>query len=74
MSQNSCFFSPPVTPRTITSRFKCNVCEKEFKSKRNLISHLNIIVKYNSLRSDLDILPENTIHQFKGILVHYIRK
>ncbi|CAG8567800.1 34644_t:CDS:2, partial [Racocetra persica] len=29
---------------------------------------------YNASRSDLDTLPENTIQQFKAILVHYIHK
>jgi hypothetical protein len=42
--------------------------------KGGLIRHLNVVAKYNSLHSDLDTLPENTIHQFKAILVHYIRK
>ena len=62
MSQHSCFLLPSVTPSTTDSRFECNICGKQFKSKGGLTRHLNIIVKYNSLRSDLDILPENTIH------------
>ncbi|GES99713.1 hypothetical protein GLOIN_2v1774494 [Rhizophagus clarus] len=71
--------SPPITPitpttTTIDSGFECNVCRKAFKSKSGLTRHLNIVKKYNISRSDLDILPENTTRQFKGILVHYIRK
>ncbi|GBC03880.1 hypothetical protein RclHR1_05390002 [Rhizophagus clarus] len=71
--------SPPITPitpttTTINSGFECNVCRKAFKSKSGLTRHLNIVKKYNISRSDLDILPENTTRQFKGILVHYIRK
>lgn len=74
MSQNSCFFPSPTTSTAVNSRFECNVCEKQFKSQSGLTRHLNIVVKYNVLRPDLDILPENVIHQFKEILVHYIHK
>ncbi|PKK63700.1 hypothetical protein RhiirC2_788526 [Rhizophagus irregularis] len=67
--------SPPITPTaTCDSKFECNVCRKVFKSKSRLTRHHNIVKKYNILRSDLDILPENTTRQFKGILVHYICK
>ena len=66
--------SPSTTPTITDSRFECSVCGKLFKKRGGLTRHLNIIAKYNSLHSDLDILPENTIHQFKAILVHYIRK
>ncbi|GBC16431.1 hypothetical protein GLOIN_2v1774494 [Rhizophagus irregularis DAOM 181602=DAOM 197198] len=70
--------SLPITPTTptttIDSRFECNVCRKLFKKKSGLTRHLNIVKKYNISRSDLDILPENTIQQFKSILVYYIRK
>ncbi|PKY43671.1 hypothetical protein RhiirA4_418455 [Rhizophagus irregularis] len=67
--------SPPITPTaTCDSKFECNVCRKVFKSKSGLTRHHNIVKKYNISRSDLDILPENTTRQFKGILVHYIRK
>src|ERR1044072_558543 len=62
------------TPTNINSRFECNTCGKQFRKKGGLTRHLNIITKYNTLHSDLDILPENTIRQFKGILVHYIHK
>jgi hypothetical protein len=67
--------SPPITPATTFDlRFECNVCRKVFKRKGGLTRHLNIIKNYNISRSDLDTLPENTIQQFKGILVHYIHK
>ncbi|POG63620.1 hypothetical protein GLOIN_2v1783828 [Rhizophagus irregularis DAOM 181602=DAOM 197198] len=67
--------SPPITPTaTCDSKFECNVCRKVFKSKSGLTRHHNIVKKYNISRSDLDILPENTTRQFKGILVHYIHK
>jgi hypothetical protein len=69
--------SPPTTPTapttTIDSGFECNVCRKAFKSKGGLTRHLNIVKKYNISRPDLD-MPKNTTQQFKGILVHYIRK
>ena len=55
----------------IDLRFECSVCEKLFKRKGELTRHFNIVKTYNILRSDLDTLPENTINQFKGILVHY---
>src|SRR5947209_330528 len=64
----------PITPTIIDSRFECSVCGKLFRKRGGLTRHLNIVEKYNSLRPDLDILPENTTRQFKAILVHYIRK
>jgi hypothetical protein len=66
--------TPPITPTIIDSRFECSICGKLFRKSGGLTRHLNIVAKYNSLRPDLDTLPENTIHQFKAILVHYIRK
>lgn len=74
MNQSVVTISSPVTPTIVESRFKCNVCGKLFKRKGGLTRHLNIVKKYNITRSDLDILPENTIQQFKSILVYYIRK
>ena len=71
MSQYNGILSPPVTP---TTRFECNVCGKLFRKKGGLTRHLNIITKYNILHPNIDILPESIIHQFKGILVHYIHK
>jgi hypothetical protein len=65
--------STPATP-TLDSKFECSICGKLYKKRGGLTRHLNIVAEYNSLRSDLDTLPENTIHQFKAILVHYIRK
>ncbi|CAB4403259.1 unnamed protein product [Rhizophagus irregularis] len=62
------------TPTTNDSRFECNICGKLFKKRGGLTRHLNTIIKYNSLRPDIDALPDNTVHQFKAILVHYIRK
>jgi hypothetical protein len=62
------------TPTTNDSRFECNICGKLFKKRGALTRHLNTIIKYNSLRPDIDALPDNTVHQFKAILVHYIRK
>ncbi|CAG8733604.1 hypothetical protein GLOIN_2v1767020 [Rhizophagus irregularis DAOM 181602=DAOM 197198] len=64
-------FSPSVT---VSSRFECNICGKAFKNKGGLTRHLNTVTKYNDLRSDLDVLPQNTVQQFKDILVHYIHK
>src|SRR5688572_31916990 len=71
MSQYNGILLPPVTP---TTRFECNVCGKLFRKKGGLTRHLNIITKYNILHPNIDILPESTIRQFKGILVHYIHK
>ena len=48
--------------------------ERLFKQKGGLTRHLNIVTIYNALHLNLDILPENTIYQFKGILIHYIYK
>ncbi|GBC22095.2 hypothetical protein GLOIN_2v1482031 [Rhizophagus irregularis DAOM 181602=DAOM 197198] len=62
------------TPTTNDSKFECNICGKLFKKRGGLTRHLNTIIKYNSLRPDIDALPDNTVHQFKAILVHYIRK
>ncbi|CAG8496266.1 9226_t:CDS:1, partial [Dentiscutata heterogama] len=56
------------------SKFECNICGNLYNTNRGLKRHLNIVMKYNTPRSDLDILPETTIQQFKGILVHYIHK
>ncbi len=70
---NSIFLSSTTLTAT-DSRFECNVCERLFKRKGGLTRHLNIVTMYNAPRLDLNILPENTIHQFKGILVHYIHK
>ncbi|PKY21232.1 hypothetical protein RhiirB3_434764 [Rhizophagus irregularis] len=55
-------FSPSVT---VSSRFECNICGKAFKNKGGLTRHLNTVTKYNDLRSDLDVLPQNTVQQFK---------
>ncbi|CAG8447306.1 13893_t:CDS:1 [Cetraspora pellucida] len=58
----------------IISKFECNVCGNSYKTNRGLKRHLNIVTKYNVSCPDLDTLPENTIQQFKAILVHYIHK
>ncbi|PKK61106.1 hypothetical protein RhiirC2_792311 [Rhizophagus irregularis] len=53
---------------TTDSRFECNICGKLFITRRGLTRYLDVTAKYNSLRSDLDALSKNTIHQFKAIL------
>src|SRR5260364_179734 len=58
----------------IISKFECNICGNLYKTNRGLKRHLDIVTKYNASRSDLDTLPEDTIQQFKGILVYYIHK
>ncbi|CAG8529721.1 4776_t:CDS:2, partial [Dentiscutata heterogama] len=58
----------------VFSKFECNVCGNSYKTSRGLAKHLSIVKKYNASRPDLDTLPENTIQQFKDILVHYIHK
>ncbi|RHZ62080.1 hypothetical protein Glove_344g2 [Diversispora epigaea] len=52
----------------------CSTCGKIFKNSKGLTRHKQYIHRYNQRRQDLDELPENTIAEFKQILIAEIHK
>ena len=51
----------------------CSTCGKVFKNSKGLAQHKKFIKKYNQ-NEELDVLPFNTIVEFKQILVSEIHK
>lgn len=68
------FLSPPDTPSpTNTSKHKCNVCQRLFKSNAGLARYNAVIRKYNILRKGLLVVPKNITKLFKNH-IHFIQK
>ncbi|GBB86388.1 hypothetical protein RclHR1_12810004 [Rhizophagus clarus] len=65
--------TPPSSPLPITNKFKCMMCEKQFKLKRDLSHHKNIVRKYNET-TEQEKIPDFLTDKFKEDIVYLIHK
>ena len=65
--------TPPPSPLPITNEFKCTVCKKQFKSKRDLFHHKSIVLKYNKTLEQ-EKIPDFLTDKFKEDIVYLIHR